>query len=447
MVDARSQPTRIRRLLAAPADPHYVVQLLRTETVGGLLLLTAALVAVAWASSPWGGSYEALRGVTFGPEPLHLRLDLATWAADGLLAVFFFVVGMELKREFVVGDLRDPRRAALPMMAAVGGMAVPALIYTAVNLVGDGPLSGWAVPTATDIAFALGVLAVVGSHLPLALRSFLLTLAVVDDLLAITVIAVFYTSDLAWLPLVLALVPIALFRVVVGRRRTTWWLLWPLGIAAWALVHASGVHATVAGVVLGLLVPVLRPGQRGRRLTEDLEHRFRPLSAGFCVPVFALMAAGVAVNGETARAAAADPVAIGIAVGLVAGKVLGVLGTTWLVARFTRAELDPGLRWVDLFGMSLLAGIGFTVSLLIGELAFGPGSEVDDHVRIAVLTASVTAAVLASVVLASRNRAYRQAAEAAGDHDLDGIPDHEQVDASDRVVNGPDPAPSAAREH
>ena len=409
MLDARSQPTRARRLLAAPADPRYVADLLRTETTGGLLLLVAAVVAVSWASSPWSGAYEALRGVTFGPEALHLRLDLATWAADGLLAVFFFVVGLELKREFIAGDLRQPGRAAIPILAAVGGMAVPALLYTAVNVLGDGQPRGWAIPTATDIAFALGVLAVVGSHLPLALRSFLLTLAVVDDLIAITVIAVFYTDGLSWVPLLLAVVPVVLFRLVVARRRTTWWLLWPLGLAAWGLVHASGVHATVAGVVLGLVVPVLRPGQEGRKLTLDLEHRFRPLSAGFCVPVFALMAAGVAVSASSAAAAAADPVAVGIVVGLVVGKVVGVLGTTWLVARFTRAELDPGLRWVDLFGVSLLAGIGFTVSLLVGELAFGAGSEVDDHVRIAVLAASVIAAVLASVVLGARNRAYRLA--------------------------------------
>ncbi len=209
-------------------EDRRIADILRKETVGGGLLLVATVVALVWANSPLADSYTRLRDHQIGPEFFHLHLSLGTWAADGLLAIFFFVVGLEVKREFVAGDLRDPRRAALPIVAAVGGMAVPALLYVAVNLgTGDGygALSGWAIPTATDIAFALAILAVIGTHLPIALRRFLLTLAVVDDLFAITIIAVFYTSDLALLPLLGALVPLGSFMYAVQRRVRSWWLL------------------------------------------------------------------------------------------------------------------------------------------------------------------------------------------------------------------------------
>src|SRR5690348_8406815 len=222
-------------------------EILRKETVGGMLLLAAAGAALVWANSPWSPAYHSMSEFAIGPESLHLRLSVSEWAADGLLSIFFFVVGLELKREFVAGDLRDPRRAALPIAAAVGGMVVPAAIYIGINLAAGQPenLGGWAVPIATDIAFALAVLAVLSTHLPTALRTFLLTLAVVDDLLAITVIAVFYTDHLAVGPLALALIPIALFGLAVQRGIDRWWVLVPLAVAAWALVHASGVHATV----------------------------------------------------------------------------------------------------------------------------------------------------------------------------------------------------------
>ena len=214
------------------AEASRIAEVLRKETVGGALLLVATVAALVWANSPAAASYAALRDLEVGPEALHLHLSLGTWAADGLLAIFFFVVGLELKREFVAGDLRDPRRAALPILAAVGGMVVPALVYVALNTgTGDGALRGWAIPTATDIAFALAVLAVVSTHLPTALRTFLLTLAVVDDLLAVTVIAVFYTSELDVVMLLAALVPLALFTVAVQRRVRSWWLLLPLAFA------------------------------------------------------------------------------------------------------------------------------------------------------------------------------------------------------------------------
>ncbi|MDQ3629640.1 MAG: Na+/H+ antiporter NhaA [Actinomycetota bacterium] len=413
------------------AEDSRIAEVLRKETVGGALLLAGTVVALVWANSPVQDSYAALRDFTVGPSSLHLDLSLGTWAADGLLAIFFFVVGLELKREFVAGDLRDPRRAALPIFAAVGGMVVPALAFAAVNLTtGDSALRGWAIPTATDIAFALAVLAVISTHLPTALRTFLLTLAVVDDLFAVTIIAIFYTSDLALLPLFGALVPLVLFTVLVQRRVRSWWLLLPLAAATWGLVHASGIHATVAGVLLGFAVPVIRSQaaggpEAGPGMAEHFEHLIRPISSGVAVPVFAFFAAGVTVGGFSGLTdALADRVALGIVVGLVAGKLVGILGATYLVARFTRASLDENLRWLDIAGLALLAGIGFTVSLLIGELAYDADSLRDEHVKVGVLTGSLIAAILAAGVLRSRNRTYRRVREAEErDADADGIPD------------------------
>ncbi len=424
-----SSPTRLFAR-GTYGEATRIAALLRKETVGGVLLILGAVAALVWANTPWASSYESLRDTVVGPASLHLDLSLGTWAADGLLAIFFFVAGLELKREFVAGDLRDPRKAALPIAAAVGGMAVPALIYTVVNLRSDGGLTGWAIPTATDIAFALAVLAVISTHLPTALRTFLLTLAIVDDLLAITVIAIFYTSSLSLGPLALSLVPLALFGVAVQRRIRSWWVLLPLAAATWVLVHESGVHATVAGVLLAFTVPVVRSQaaggpDAGPGLAEHFEHRIRPISAGIAVPVFAFFSAGVTVGGLSGLGASlTDTVAIGIVVGLVAGKAIGISGATWLVSRFTRAELDSDLRWPDVVGLSLLAGIGFTVSLLIGELAFGPGSLRDEHVKVGVLTGTLLAALLATAVLKPRDRVYRRIAEAeARDEDGDGVPD------------------------
>ncbi len=408
------------------SEASRVAEILRKETIGGGLLLLAAVLALVWANSPWSGAYEALRSWRFGPAALHLDLTAATWAADGLLAIFFFVAGLELKREFVAGDLRSPQRAAVPIAAAVGGVIVPAALFMAINLQNSGSLSGWAIPTATDIAFALAVLAVVGRCLPSALRTFLLTLAVVDDLLAIVIIAVFYTAHLSVVPMLLALIPLGLFTVAVQRRMRSWWILLPLAVATWGLVHASGVHATVAGVLLGFAVPVIRSHRTGGPdagpgLAEHFEHLFRPLSAGVAVPVFAFLSAGVAIGGEGGglMASLTDPVAIGIMVGLVIGKPIGVMAATWLVARFSRARLDSDLAWVDVLGLAILAGVGFTVSLLIGELAFEPGSEQDGHVKVAILIGSLTAALIAAVVLRLRNHVHRRIHEAEiADHDL-----------------------------
>ncbi|TDC36941.1 Na+/H+ antiporter NhaA, partial [Micromonospora sp. KC213] len=293
-----------------------------------------------------------------------------------------------------------------------------------------GAVRGWAIPTATDIAFALAVLAVIGSFLPSALRTFLLTLAVVDDLMAIVIIAVFYTADLSVLPLLGALLPLAAFGVLVQRRVRSWWLLLPLAAVTWVLVHESGVHATVAGVLLAFTVPVIRSAaaggpDAGPGLAEHFEHRVRPISAGIAVPIFAFLSAGVTVGGLAGLVTSlTDRVALGIVIGLVVGKPLGIMTATWLMSRFGRAELDEGLNWVDVLGLSLLGGIGFTVSLLIGELAFGLGSERDGHVKVAVLTGSLLSALLATVILRARNRFYRRVHELETvDRDRDGIPD------------------------
>ena len=427
---ARSSPLFAR---GSWPETARIADILRRETVGGVLLVAAAALALLWANSPWREAYTALSQVQIGPASLHLDLTLATWAADGLLAIFFFVAGLELKREFVAGDLREPSRALLPVAAAVGGMVAPALIYTAINLGGPGA-AGWAIPTATDIAFALSVLALIGSCLPDALRTFLLTLAVVDDLLAITIIALFYTDQLAFVPLLLALLPLGAFTVLVQRRVRSWWLLLPLAALTWVLVHESGVHATVAGVLLGFAVPVVRRRDGpGPGLAEHFEHRWRPLSAGVAVPIFAFFASGVTVVGGGLGAAFTDAITIGIIAGLVAGKTVGIMGATWLVQRLTRARLADELAWSDVLGLSLLAGIGFTVSLLIGELAFGTGSGADDHVKIGVLAASLLAAVLATVVLRYRNGVHRRIHERERvDADHDDVPDVYEDDTRER---------------
>lgn len=403
-------------------------QTLRQDTFGGALLLGATLLALILANTGAADLYTSIRDYTVGPSALHLDLSLAGWAADGLLAIFFFVVGLELKEEFVVGKLRNPRTAVVPIAAAVGGVALPALIYTAVNWrSGPEALHGWAIPAATDIAFAVAVIAVVGKYLPPALRTFLLTLAVVDDLIAITIIAVFYTDHLAFLPLGLALVPLGLFAVAVQRGVRTWWILVPLGVTTWALVHAGGIHATVAGVLLGFMVPVVATSrarvQTGTNdeglplydgLAAHFADRWSVVSTAVAVPLFAFFSAGVTVGGlagltESFR----DTIALGIIGGLVLGKSIGITTVTFLVTRLPGITLDRTIRWVDVLGMSFVAGIGFTVSLLVGELSFGSGSESDAHVKVGVLTGSFLAALVGAAILGVRNRSYRRAAGAA----------------------------------
>ena len=390
-------PQRLLLAKSTEAEETFVGRLLRQETVGGAVVLVAAVVAVVWANSPVADAYEAVRHFRIGP------LDLEHWAADGALTLFFYIAGLELKREFLVGSLRKPSAALVPVVAAIFGVATPALIYVGINMFSGlegGSLRGWAIPAATDIAFALAVLAVVGRSLPNQLRTFLLTLAVVDDLVVIIIIAVFYTSELHLTPLLIAGIGLALFALLQRIRGESWLWYVPLSIVIWWFTHESGIHATIAGVAMGLLTRVrLDPGE-AKSPAERLEHTLTPVSAGLAVPFFALMSAGVAVAGGVELVT--DPVVIGVVAGLVIGKPIGVLLGAWLVTRITRAELNPELTWRDVTGVAVLAGVGFTVALLVAELSFD-GAE-GEAAKTAVLTGSVIAAALSAVLLRHRSK-------------------------------------------
>ncbi|MGA5119109.1 Na+/H+ antiporter NhaA [Streptomyces pseudogriseolus] len=412
-------------------ERNFVTDALRTETVGGVLLLLAAVAALVWANIPaLHDSYESVSHWHVGPASLGLNLSVAHWAADGLLAVFFFVAGIELKRELVAGDLRDPKAAALPVAAALCGMIAPALVYTLTSGAGGGSLAGWAVPTATDIAFALAVLAVIGTSLPSALRAFLLTLAVVDDLFAILIIAVFFTDGLNFAALGGAVAGLVVFWLLLRRRVRGWYVYVPLAVVIWGLMYNSGVHATIAGVAMGLMLRCHREEGEEQSPGERIEHRVRPLSAGLAVPLFALFSAGVAVSGDALAKVFTQPETLGVVLGLVVGKTLGIFGGTWLTSRFTRASLSDDLEWADVFAVATLAGIGFTVSLLIGELAFEDDAAMTDSVKAAVLAGSLIATAVATVLLKMRNARYRRLAdEEERDEDQDGVPDvYEQDD-------------------
>ncbi|MET9393338.1 Na+/H+ antiporter NhaA [Streptomyces sp. NPDC006624] len=419
-----STPRKVFGRLSLP-ERTYVTDALRTETVGGVLLLAAAVAALLWANIPGlRDSYESVSDFHLGPSSLGLDLSVAHWAADGLLAIFFFVAGIELKRELVAGDLRDPKAAALPVVAALCGMAAPALVYTVTSATGGGSLAGWAVPTATDIAFALAVLAVIGTSLPSALRAFLLTLAVVDDLFAILIIAVFFTADLNFAALGGAAAGLLVFWLLLRKGVRGWYVYVPLALVVWALMYNSGIHATIAGVAMGLMLRCHREEGEDHSPGEHIEHLVRPLSAGLAVPLFALFSAGVSVSGGALADVFTKPETLGVVLGLVVGKALGIFGGTWLTARFTRASLSDDLAWPDVFAVASLAGIGFTVSLLIGELAFSGDQTMTDEVKAAVLLGSLIAATLATVLLKIRNVKYRRLYEQENrDEDADGIPD------------------------
>jgi len=379
---------------------------LRAETVGGGLLIATIIGALILANTGAHDWYVHLQHIAIGPAALLLHMSLESWAADGLLAIFFFVAGLELKRELVAGEMRRPAAALVPVAAAIGGMVAPMLIYLAINL-GHPAAAGWAIPSSSDLALALAVLAVTGRFLPAALRAFLLTLVVVEDIGAIIVIAVVYTGSVRVLPLALAAVLLAVFWLLQRRRVTAWWVTVPLAVVIWALVHAAAVHAIVAGVALGLLIPVTGNGKDASP-AERLEHLLRPVSAGLAVPAFALLSAGVVISGSSLRAAVTGRLGVGVLAGLVIGKSVGVFGTAYLTARFTRAHLSQGLDWADILAVAVLSGIGFTVSLLISDLAFGPYSAAANIAKIAVLLSSLVASVLACGLLLARNSHYRR---------------------------------------
>lgn len=414
MGNRRAELGRRRAVLGrlTPGGRRNFIDTLRAENTGSRLLLVGTAVALVWANSPWQGAYASLSASKVGPHALHLDLSVAQWATDGLLAIFFFVIGIELKREMVEGQLRKPGTAIVPILAAIGGMAVPTLAYMAVVNFGNGSPEGWAIPVATDIAFAVAVLTIFGSRLPTALRAFLLTLAVVDDLLGIIVIAIFYADDLAFAWLGAAFAAIGLFGWLVRRRTMPTWVLLMVAIAAWALMHRSGVHATIAGGMLGFMVPVATIHGEPVGRAERYEHRWRPISAGLAVPVFALFAAGVGLSPGDLTAAASDAAAQGVALGLVVGKPVGILLATFLLVRLTRANLDPTVGWWDLLAISTVAGIGFTVSLLISELSFEETSPEAGHVKAAILLGSIASATIGATLLTWRSRVHTRA------HDL-----------------------------
>jgi NhaA family Na+:H+ antiporter len=377
---------------------------LRTETTGGLILLGATAVALLWANSPLRDSYDALREFRLGPEFLHLNLPLGDWAKDGLLALFFFVAGLELKRELVVGELSGRKQAVLPVVAALGGMVVPALVALGVGWGTPGIERAWAIPVATDIAFALGVLALTASNLPSSARVFLLSLAVVDDLGAIIVIAVVFTTGFDLAAVAVAAAALALYAFLQHRRVRTPWLYVPLALVTWVAVHSAGVHATIAGVALGLLTRVRADEGEAEAPALRLEHRLQPWSAAVAVPLFALFAAGISVDRDALGAVFTTALPLAVLAGLLGGKVVGILGASLLAVKLGAAEKPRGMGWRDMAALSVLGGVGFTVSLLIADLSLPEGTS--ELAKAAVLIASATASLLAAVLLLRRSRVH-----------------------------------------
>ena len=393
---------RRRETLFGPVsgpDALHLSDVLRNETTGGLLMLLATVAALLWANLSHE-SYEAFRGVTIGP------LSIESWAADGLLTVFFFIAGLELKREFTEGSLSRPTDAMVPIIAAVCGMLFPAGIYTLINaLTPGGHPGGWAIPMATDIAFALAVLAIVGSGMPQSVRAFLLTLAIADDLGSIIVIAVFFSHglNLTWLGGALACM--ALWGVLQHRQLldSGWWYV-PIFIIGWWCMFNSGIHSTIAGVIFGLLT----------RCSEDelndpidrWQHKVEPWSAGVVVPFFALMSAGVQLTKDALRALVTNPVPLGIIVGLIVGKSIGIFLGSFLTARLTSATLGRGVVWADIAAVGVLSGIGFTVSMLLSDLSFPSDGFYADEAKAAVLVGSTLAALFGALLLTYRTKRH-----------------------------------------
>jgi NhaA family Na+:H+ antiporter len=376
-------------------------EFLRLEAASGILLLLAAVLAMLVENSAASGLYESLLGI-----PVEIRIGefgiakpLLLWINDGLMAIFFFLVGLEVKREFLDGELSEPSRVVLPMIAAVGGMAVPAIIYAAVNWGDPFAMKGWAIPSATDIAFALGVLALLGSRVPNTLKLFLMTLAIVDDLGAIVIIAVFYTSDLSLFSLLVAVLALAVLFALnrFGVLSLAPYLL--VGVVLWVAVLKSGVHATLAGVLTALFIPYARePGEEHTQL-QKLEHDLHPAVVYGILPLFAFANTGISFAGLTVESLL-HPVPLGIATGLFIGNQVGVFGLSWLAVKTGLARLPQGAGWLQLYGVAALCGIGFTMSLFISSLAFeqgGPGIAVDD--RLGILAGSVASALLGYAVL------------------------------------------------
>jgi len=378
-----------------------VKEFLQKESAGGLLIIAAAMLAMLAENSPLKSLYDAWLSTPVGFQfgAFLLNKPLLLWINDGLMAVFFFLIGLEIKREFLEGELSDHSRIVLPAIAAAGGMAVPALVYVAFNHGDPVALSGWAIPTATDIAFALGVLSLLGNRVPHSLKLFLLTLAVIDDLGAIIIIALFYSGALSVSSLLAAGGSLVAL-LIINRRgitRIAPYLL--IGLVLWVAVLKSGVHATLAGVVLAFFIPLKDKNTGGSPLMQ-LEHMLHPYVAFLILPLFAFANTGISFTGLSPQSLL-HPVPLGIAAGLLIGKQVGVFGFTWLAIKLGLGKLPEGAGWMPLYGIAALCGIGFTMSLFISSLAaeqIGTGMMVDD--RLGILCGSLLSAVIGYLVLA-----------------------------------------------
>ncbi len=390
-------------------------EFLKFEAAGGIVLIIAAALALVLANSPLDTIYLAFLDIPLAIQvgDLVIAKPMLLWINDGLMAVFFFLVGLEIKREFLEGELSSPSQIALPAMAAVGGMVFPALVYVIINWGDTQSLNGWAIPAATDIAFALGILALVGSRAPLSLKILLTAIAIIDDLGAIVIIAIFYTSDLSLTALYVAAAAIVGLAVVNLLRVTHLAAYVLLGIVLWVCVLKSGVHATLAGVITAFAVPLETRDDEGRSLLKHLEHALHPWVAFAILPIFAFANAGVSFEG-VGLSSFVEPVSLGIALGLFLGKQLGIFAMIWLTIRFGIAPMPAGTNWVQLYGVSLLCGVGFTMSLFIGGLAF-EHSSFDAPIRLGVLTGSIASAVCGYLLLVIGPRAEAEAAPPLGD--------------------------------
>jgi NhaA family Na+:H+ antiporter len=369
----------------------------RSEAASGIVLLAATACALAWANSPWQPGYASLlhHSLPVGSGKLRLDLTVHEWINDCLMALFFFLVGLEIKREMLVGELASPRKAALPIAAAIGGMIIPALLYAALNRTGP-EARGWGIPMATDIAFALGVVALIGPRVPVALRVFLAAVAIVDDIGAVLVIAIFYSTSISWVGLTIAatLVVALLLLNRAGEQHAAPYLL--IGIALWVAVLESGIHATIAGVLLAMTIPA-RAASSEISLLERLEHALYGPVAFLIVPLFALANAGVRIGGASSSGPSLTVLG-GVVIGLVLGKPLGISLASWLAVRTRIAALPDGVSWRLLRGVSWLGGIGFTMSLFVGALAFTDEALLDSA-KIGVLLASCIAAFMGWLML------------------------------------------------
>jgi NhaA family Na+:H+ antiporter len=377
-----------------------IQEFIRLETSGGIILMIAAVLAMIIANSPLATAYDAILGtyIKVGIGSFEIAKPAILWINDGLMAIFFFLVGLEIKREVLAGELSSFDKAILPIMAAIGGMAVPGLIYAIINWGTPENLNGWAIPTATDIAFALGILALIGSRAPVALKIFLLAIAIIDDLGAIVIIAVFYTSQLSINALTISILGFAVAIVLnrMGIQRTAPYLL--VGIVMWVFVLKSGVHATLAGVLIALTIP-LKSKNEDEALLYKMEHGLHPWVAFLILPIFAFANAGVNFTGIGIDDLL-QPLTLGIAVGLFLGKQIGVFLATWIGVKSGIARLPENVTWRHVYGVACLTGVGFTMSLFIGSLAFDAADEMN-AVRLGVVLGSVLSGLFGFVLLKS----------------------------------------------